>query len=127
MIPPEILEPLAAFGLPGTIIGLLIWALVRKDKQVETLQEARVLDQKERAADNLRAAEIIEKLNQAARQREEASDSRWRITEGIVGLVKEGLKINENTQAEVIRIGRSIDANTIRQEQRIDDRRGGKP
>lgn len=121
MIPTELLAPLAALGLPGVIIGLLVWALIRKDTQVEKLQEARVQDQKERAADNLRAAEVIEKMNQAARQREEASDGRWRVMESIGEAVRATAKAVEVQGTEIIRVGRIMDQNALRLE-RLDGR-----
>jgi hypothetical protein len=122
-IPTDVIAPILGLGVPGSIILILIWALVRKDRQVDTLQEARVDDQKERAADNIRAASVIESLNQAARQREEASDARWRVMEGIVEIGRATAKAVEAQGAEVTRIGRLIDANTIRIE-RIDRNRG---
>lgn len=122
-IPTDVIAPILGLGVPGSIIFLLGWALVRKDRQVDTLQEARVGDQKERAADNLRAATVIEGLNQAARQREEASDTRWRVMEGIVEIGRATAKAVEAQSAEVTRIGRMIDASSIRIE-RIDRDRG---
>jgi hypothetical protein len=116
MPPAELLAPLATLGFPGVIIGLLIWALVRKDKQVETLQESRVVDQKDRAADNLRAATVIEQLNAAARTREDASESRWRIMEQIGDGVKATAKALEVLTTEHGRNARVIDSNQMRLE-----------
>lgn len=117
MIPTELLAPLAALGFQGTVIALLVWALVKKDNQVEKLQEARVLDQKERAADNLRSASVIEQLNSAARAREEANDSRWRVMETIGSAVHATVKAVETQSEEISRVSRVIDKSALLIEQ----------
>lgn len=122
-VPPEILTPLLGLGLPGIIIAVLIWALVRKDRQVEMLQEARIIDQKDKAQEILRAAAAVESLNQATKQREEANDLRWRVMEGLAEVCKGTARAVEGLDSEITRIGRVVDASSMRLE-RIERGRG---
>lgn len=110
----EFIGPFAALGFQGLVIAFLLWALIKKDAAVERLQDARVVDQKERAADNLRAAAVIEQLNAAARAREEANDSRWRVMETIGAAVHATAKAVEKYGTDLDRIGRNVDMNTAR-------------
>lgn len=120
----EFLAPFAALGFQGLVIGFLLWALVKKDKKVEDLQEARVVDQKERASDNLRAAAVIEQLNSAARVREEANDSRWKVLETANTAIHATAKAVDTAVAELAAIRRTVDVNTARLDATIRGVRG---
>jgi hypothetical protein len=108
-VPEGLLAPLVQLGLAGLVIFGLAWALIRKDKQVDRLMEARVQDQRERAADNLKAATTIEAMNQAMKAREVASDERWKVTESVIAVVTGTAEVVKSSAAEINRIGRAID------------------
>lgn len=113
-IPPDLLAPLAQLGFAGVAIAFLVVALIRKDKQVDRCNEARVLDQKGYAADILKANQAIESMTQAMKARETANDDRWRVTEGVIMIVSGTADLVKANAAELNRIGRLLDLERAR-------------
>lgn len=95
-------------GPPGAIIALLIYALARKDRQMEALQEARVQDLKERASDAMRVAAAVESLNEGAKAREEANVSRGRAVDAIHLAVQAIARTSEVTTTELLNIRKHL-------------------
>jgi hypothetical protein len=63
--------------------------------------------QEKHEAENLKTAESIDRLTQALRALSEESGHRWNISENMASIL-------EDARAEITRIGRLVDANTIR-------------
>lgn len=119
-IPPSILAPILQYGLAGVVIIFVTLALLRKDKELREVQEARIADrdklQEKHAAENRLATEAIETLIRAIREQHTASEQRWKVTENVVEIVRSTAEMVKETRSEATRIGRLVDANSIRLE-----------
>ncbi len=113
-LPPSIIPELIKFGLAAPFLIAFGWAWFRENNRLTLAQEARIADRdrlrKEHEAENLRLAEAIDRLTQAIRALSEESAHRWTVSENMA-------IIQNDTKAEIIRIGRLVDANTIRIEE----------
>jgi hypothetical protein len=105
-MPPEVVAEYLKLGVLGTTIVALLFAVVWLVKENRRLQEdrikyvdMRVTDQKEHAAENLRAAAAIAEVTQQSAAREEATKARWDAIE----------KINEGLQAIAITLGQIME------------------
>jgi hypothetical protein len=110
-LPPSVITDIVKFGLAAPIIIALAWAWLRADNRLTAVQEARISDrdrlQEKHEAENLKTAESIDRLTQALRALSEESGHRWNISENMASIL-------EDARAEITRIGRLVDANTIR-------------
>ncbi len=113
-IPPSILAPILQLGFAGVVIVFLGLAVYRLQAAFVEAQEARVAEQKSHAADILKSIEALDRLTRAVREQHEASEQRWRITESVVEVVRGTAKGVDLAVGEITRIGRLVDANTIR-------------
>lgn len=109
-MPTDLFPEVLKLGLAGVVILVLAYAVRVLYTQVIDLQAARIADsllrindQKEHAAENLKAAELITQALRQSELREEANIKRWEAIE----------KIDESTRATAGVLGTVVERQSI--------------